>query len=105
MAADPFASDILAEVELPQSGISSYEAQMGGEIPNGVSLEHPEEASHMSDGHSTGEILRYYSHQIQLRRTLNEIHTELYRKDNAASHSHSKFIHRLIRRSLLINGI
>ena len=66
-------SDILAEVELPPSGITRYERQQHREIPTGVTLESIPE----SDGQK--DILRFYSYQVQIRRTLNDIHSILYR--------------------------
>lgn len=75
-------SDILAEVLLPPSGITRYEAKMIAEMPNGVTLEpNPDEANpypHTSTP-NIFRILRFYSTQIQLRRTLNDIHSNLYK--------------------------
>ena len=66
-------SDILAEVELPPSGITRYESAQHLEIPTGVTLDNPESGDQE-------DILRFYSYQIQLRRTMNEVHSVLYKK-------------------------
>ena len=66
-------SDILAEVELPPSGITRYESRQHKEMPTGVTLESIPE----SDGQE--DILRFYSYQVQLRRTMNDIHSMLYK--------------------------
>jgi hypothetical protein len=76
-------SDILAEVLLPPSGITRYEAKMLFEMPNGVTLEpNPDEAnpSPLTSTPNIFRILRFYSTQIQLRRTLNDIHSNLYKE-------------------------
>ena len=70
-------SDILAEVELPPSGITRYEGRQHQEMPTGVTLDNIPESS----GHA--DILRFYSYQVQLRRTMNDIHSMLYGKKNA----------------------
>lgn len=67
-------SDILAEVELPPSGITRYEGTQHKEMPSEVTLETIPEFSGRED------ILRFYSYQIQLRRTMNDIHSMLYKK-------------------------
>jgi Fungal Zn(2)-Cys(6) binuclear cluster domain len=67
-------SDILAEVELPPSGITRYESTQHAEIPTGVTLDQAPDATGQQD------ILRFYSYQIQLRRTMNEVHSALYKK-------------------------
>jgi hypothetical protein len=67
-------SDILAEVELPPSGITRYESTQHLEMPTGVTLESIPESVGQE------EILRFYSYQIQLRRTMNEVHSALYSK-------------------------
>ena len=64
-------SDILAEVELPPSGITRYERAQLREIPTGVTLDQYESPN-------SEDILRFYSYQIQLRRTMNEVHSALY---------------------------
>ena len=67
-------SDILAEVELPPSGITRYEGRQHREMPNDVTLEEIRDISGKED------IVRFYSYQIQLRRTMNDIHSMLYKK-------------------------
>ena len=67
-------SDILAEIDLPQSGISRYESAQLVEIPTGVTLDTFEPGDQVSD------VLRFYYYQIQLRRTMNEVHSALYEK-------------------------
>lgn len=67
-------SDILAEVELPPSGITRYEGRQHREMPNDVTLERIPEVTLKED------IVRFYSYQIQLRRTMNDIHSMLYKK-------------------------
>ena len=66
-------SDILAEVELPPSGITRYEGRQYKEMPTGVTLESIPE----SDGQE--DILRFFSYQVQLRRTMNDAHSMLYK--------------------------
>ncbi|KAI9794155.1 MAG: hypothetical protein M1835_006745 [Candelina submexicana] len=61
-------SDILAELDLPHSGISRYEDSMP--LPRGVTLGDHE--------HNKPIIMIYYSTQIHLRRILNRAHTALY---------------------------
>ena len=66
-------SDILAEVELPPSGITRYEGDQAREILSGVTLDDPKSLE-------SEDILRFYSYQIQLRRTMNEVYSALYKK-------------------------
>jgi hypothetical protein len=66
-------SDIAAELELPLSGITRYESPQHKEMPTSVTLEKIPESSVGDD------ILRFYSYQIQLRLTMNSIHSTLYR--------------------------
>jgi hypothetical protein len=65
-------SDILAEVELPPSGITRYEGQMHQELPSRVTLDPIQESSDME------AALRFYSYQVSLRRELNRVHKALY---------------------------
>jgi hypothetical protein len=67
---------MLAEVDLPPSGITRYEGSMHLEMPTEVTLEPIIRETGKED------ILRFYSYQIQLRRTLNDIHSMLYKKAN-----------------------
>ena len=71
-------SDILAEVDLPPSGITRYEGRQHQEMPTGITLDNIPE----STGHA--DILRFYSYQVQLRRTMNDIHSMLYGKKGKA---------------------
>ncbi|KAL2428874.1 hypothetical protein ABEF95_008857 [Exophiala dermatitidis] len=66
-------SDIAAEMQLPLSGITRYESSHHKEMPTKLTLEPIPETSGEDD------ILRYYSYQIQLRLTMNSIHSTLYR--------------------------
>jgi hypothetical protein len=69
--------DILAELQLPQSGITRYEIKMQCEMPNAMTLESStDDATPAASAPET--ILRYYFSQVQLRRTLNDIHYNLY---------------------------
>jgi hypothetical protein len=69
--------DILAELPLPQSGITRYEIKMRYEMPNAMTLESgTDDATPAASRPET--ILRYYSSQVQLRRTLNDVHYNLY---------------------------
>ncbi|KAE8421465.1 hypothetical protein BDV36DRAFT_304945 [Aspergillus pseudocaelatus] len=74
-------SDILAELDLPASGISLWEAHIS--LPKGwFTLDLPNRIS--TPGPMT---MFYYSAQISLRKILNRIHTELY-KSNKKGHTH-----------------
>ena len=76
-------SDILAEVDLPPSGITRYEGMQYKEMPTGLTLE-------LVPGlELTGQedILRFYSYQVQLRRTMNDIHSVLYKKHTPKSNT------------------
>lgn len=68
-------SDILAEVELPPSGISRYEGRMMTEMPRG-----PEPDPECKETGGDVEVVKLYLDQIQLRRTLNDIHRDLYKQ-------------------------
>jgi hypothetical protein len=81
-----FGSDILAEVDLPPSGISRFESMMQNAMPTIETLKGI--TSVPGDATKNAEILRYYCYQIQLRRTLNAVHFHLYK---APSSSRSKF--------------
>ncbi|KAE8397232.1 hypothetical protein BDV37DRAFT_292333 [Aspergillus pseudonomiae] len=74
-------SDILAELDLPASGISRSEARIS--LPKGrFTLNLPNEVSTPST-----TMMFYYSAQIYLRKVLNRVHTELY-KVNKQGHTH-----------------
>lgn len=79
-------SDILAEIELPPSGITRYEAVQHAHMPTTITLENDPEWS------GTQDIHRFYSYQIQLRRTMNDIHSMLY-KPSPQLMKPSKYVH------------
>lgn len=65
-------SDILAELDLPPSGISRYEHAYSKHChPRGIAV------SFWTDLQQN-KVMYYYSAQLQLRRILNSIHSELY---------------------------
>jgi hypothetical protein len=70
-------SDILAEVNLPPSGISRLERLMQNAMPTIETLRSM--TSFPDEAKNNAEILRYYCCQIQLRRTLNTVHSHLYK--------------------------
>lgn len=73
-------SDILAEVLLPPSGITRLEQYMFHSMPTGVTLDtNPDQFVPTTS--RSAIILRFYSQQIQLRRTLNDIHHNIYGKN------------------------
>lgn len=73
-------SDIAAELELPLSGITRFESSQHKDMPTSVTLEHG------LDGTSNAnEIVRYYLYQIQLRMTMNSVHSTLYRQSKDPS--------------------
>jgi hypothetical protein len=78
-------SDILAELDLPASGISRYESFDKVNLPRGVSLDVLPEIRHAD----TLNMI-YYSAQVLLRRILNQTHKELY-KDKADRKSIKSF--------------
>ncbi|GFF44604.1 C6 finger domain protein, putative [Aspergillus udagawae] len=66
-------SDILAELDLPASGISRAESRIG--LPKGrFTLALPNEISAPST-----MMMFFYSAQIYLRKVLNRVHTDLYK--------------------------
>ncbi|KAB8212798.1 hypothetical protein BDV33DRAFT_231553 [Aspergillus novoparasiticus] len=66
-------SDILAELDLPASGISRSESRIS--LPKGrFTLHLPNEISAPST-----KMMFYYSSQIHLRKLLNHVHTDLYK--------------------------
>lgn len=75
-------SDILAEVEIPASGIVSKEASMWNETPAALTLVDPERGD---DSQVMQEIHRHYLYQIQLRRTINDALKYLYNEDRSNS--------------------
>lgn len=69
-------SDILAEMDIPPSGIIHKEASMLHEIPSALTISDPE--SDESSKRNPQEFLRHYSNQIQLRRTINDAVHNIY---------------------------
>ena len=65
-------SDLLAELDLPASGISQYESQMG--LPKGTFLHQRDEG-----GAPATMMVIFYSAQIHLCRFLNRVRTHLYK--------------------------
>ena len=69
-------SDILAELDLPASGISRSEARIS--LPKGrFTLTLPNEISAPST-----IMMFFYSAQIHLRKVLNRVHTDLYKVES-----------------------
>jgi hypothetical protein len=64
-------SELLAELNIPASGISRYEAQM--DLPKGGFPHLPDE------GGAPETIMMFHSAQIHLRKILNRVHTYLYK--------------------------
>ena len=67
-------SDILAELDLPASGITRYEQMYSTNHPKGVTLgdwTNPQQ----------NEMMIYYSAQVQLRVILNRVHSLLYQME------------------------
>ena len=68
-------SDILAELDLPASGITRYEQLYSTDLPKGVTLgdwSNPQ----------LNEMMIYYSAQVQLRVILNRVHSLLYQMES-----------------------
>lgn len=80
-------SDILAELDLPPSGITRFENIIP--YPKQVNLELP---AKVVDPAATQMILLYYSTQIVLRKILNLVHKELYREDKKLSECQSPLL-------------
>jgi hypothetical protein len=71
-------SDILAELDLPASGISRAESRIS--LPKGrFTLPLQNEISAPST-----MMMFYYSSQIHLRKVLNRVHTDLYKVESKA---------------------
>lgn len=77
-----FGSDILAEMDLPPSGISRFEGMMQNAMPTIETLR--SRTSIPDEAIKNAETLRYYCYQIQLRRTLNAIHLHLYNPSSSS---------------------
>lgn len=67
-------SDILAELDLPASGITRYEQLYSANFPKGVTL------GDWTDPQQN-EMMIYYSAQVQLRVILNRVHSLLYQME------------------------
>jgi hypothetical protein len=78
-------SDILAEMQLPQSGISRYESFMNAFLPDGVHFFDEGNGAYQTDQMVDAVELKYYWAQIHLRITLNSVHNSLYHKDAPTS--------------------
>jgi hypothetical protein len=71
-----FDSDILAELDLPASGISRSESRIA--FPKGVfTYVLPNEIRPPNT-----MMMFYYSAQIHLRKALNRVHTDLYKAES-----------------------
>lgn len=74
-------SDILAELDLPASGISRLESRIA--LPKGhFTLNLPNEIRAPST-----MMMLFYSAQIHLRKVLNRVHTDLYKVDSTVNPS------------------
>ncbi|QIW98839.1 hypothetical protein AMS68_004357 [Peltaster fructicola] len=74
-------SDILAELHLPGSGISSLEDMLmspGGVIDEDEPYKHSTRPGSKHDTYDDSVLMLHYNAQILLRRVLNGIHRELY---------------------------
>jgi len=71
-----FYSDILAELDLPASGISRLEGRMN--FPKGVFAHTIPNEIH----DPITMMMLYYSAQIHLRKVLNRVHTDLYKAES-----------------------
>lgn len=79
-------SDILAELDLPASGISRSEGRI--ELPRGrFTLTLPDNLSA-----PTTQMMFYYSAQVHLRKVLNRVHTDLYKAPSMPTPSLSTLI-------------
>lgn len=72
---ESFRSDILAELDLPASGISRAEARI--ELPKGRTLSLPNDPAAPNT-----MMMFFYSAQIHLRKVLNRVHTDLYKVES-----------------------
>ncbi|EED15816.1 hypothetical protein TSTA_009380 [Talaromyces stipitatus ATCC 10500] len=79
-------SDILAELDLPPSGISRSEDRI--DLPKG--LHYPEDSC----------IMLFYSAQIHLRKVLNRVHTYLYKTSNGKKLSTSNDVLEILGKGL-----
>ncbi len=79
-------SDILAEMDIPSSGIIHKEYSMLLEVPNALTIADPDKEPEESPRTNPQEFLRHYSNQIQLRRTINDAVHNIY----STAREHSK---------------
>ena len=80
-------SDILAEMQLPQSGISRYETFMNAYLPSGIQSSDEEHGVYQTDQSIRAVEVKYYCAQIALRVTLNSIHNQLYDKHRPSEYA------------------
>ncbi|KAJ5144493.1 hypothetical protein N7526_002001 [Penicillium atrosanguineum] len=66
-------SDLLAELDIPASGISRFEGQI--DLPKGVCIPLSDESA----APLNRIMMMFYSAQIHLRKVLNRVHTDLYK--------------------------
>ena len=71
-------SDILAEMDIPASGIIEKEGMMLLEVPNALTIMDPEQEKEDESHSKSDDFLRHYSNQIQLRRTINDAVHNIY---------------------------
>ena len=64
---------------LPQSGVSRFEDFMNSHLPSGIYMSDEDIGVYRTDDHIKDVEVKYYWAQIQLRITLNTIHTLLYK--------------------------
>ncbi|KAJ9319696.1 transcriptional regulator family: Fungal Specific TF [Paecilomyces variotii] len=87
-------SDILAELDLPASGISRSEARIS--LPKGVfTLTLPNEIRAPST-----MMMFYYSAQIHLRKVLNRVHTDLYKAEKKGQSQWSSSVQEVLSMNL-----
>ena len=79
LVANRLNSDILAEMPLPQSGVSRYETFMNNHLPSGIHVSEEEHGVYRTDQDIKSVEVIYYWAQIQLRITLNSAHAALYK--------------------------
>ncbi len=79
-------SDILAELQLPQSGVSRYESYMNKYLPYGIHFSDEEHGVYQTDQKIQAVEVKYYCAQISLRITLNSIHSSLYEKEKLSKY-------------------
>ncbi|KAL2358429.1 hypothetical protein BJ546DRAFT_1073683 [Cryomyces antarcticus] len=68
-------SDILAELDLPSSGISRYEDNVS--LPLGIIEDMPQNEQAPDNSQDAEMVMLYYSAQIQLRKILNQLERQL----------------------------